>query len=246
MWLGARKSESETLPAPLLMLILCQATPLNSPVPPPPVIKTGGAQLSLWSAASQHSLMVMSPSSAVKEKRKRKKKTVNGFSVPRPSPTPHPIYFWKNAGADWAMISWRELCFPLNITSPRLICISQGGAEGKGSQQSAGENPSVCVLYSPLRWMLIRSSCVRLSRADAPFLEVCSYACLWCALMRKLTFVDWSSQLKLKRASRAPTHSCSQQLLRHPFGTREPFTRVYICSNVFCAGTNLQPPAVSY
>ena len=144
------------------------------------------------------------------------------------------------------MISWRELCFPLNITSPRLICISQGGAEGKGSQQSAGENPSVCVLYSPLRWMLIRSSCVRLSRADAPFLEVCSYACLWCALMRKLTFVDWSSQLKLKRASRAPTHSCSQQLLRHPFGTCEPFTRVYICSNVFCAGTNLQPPAVSY
>lgn len=110
------------------------SSPLNSPVPPPPVIKTGGAQLSLWSAASQHSLMVMSPSSAVKKKKREKKKTVNGFSVPRLSPTPHPIYFWKHAGADWAMISWRELCFPLNITSPRLICISQGERERISAQ----------------------------------------------------------------------------------------------------------------
>ena len=69
---------------------------------------------------------------------------------------------------------------------------------GKGKDLStAQKNPSVCVLYSPLRWMLIRSSCVRLSRADAPLLEVCSYTCLWCALMRKLTFVDWSHSWSL-------------------------------------------------
>lgn len=46
--------ESETLPAPLLILIWCQTQP-SAPTAPCqylfslPVIKTGGAQLSLWS-----------------------------------------------------------------------------------------------------------------------------------------------------------------------------------------------------
>lgn len=109
--------ESETLPALLLMLIQCQAQPWHfNPPPPSPVIKTGGAQLSLWSQAADRPYGNVTLHS---------KKTVNGFSVAWFGPAHHPIYFWKHAGADWAMISLRELCFPLNITSPPYLDLTK-------------------------------------------------------------------------------------------------------------------------
>lgn len=92
----------------------------RSPSPPFTCHEDRWSSAQLAVPASRQGLMVMSPSSP-----KKKKKPVNHFSVLCLSPPPQPIYFWKHAGADWAMISCRELCFPLNIISPRLIYISQ-------------------------------------------------------------------------------------------------------------------------
>lgn len=182
------------------MLIRCQAHPSAPPPPPSPPFachKNRWSSAQLVVPASRQGLMVMSPSSAQK-----KQKIVNSFSVPCLSPTPHPIYFWKHTGADWAMISWKESCFPLNITSPHLICISQG----KVKHLNIEESVCLCSAFS-LRLTLTWRSYVHLKNK-----ETFRFRKVWEMILLPLVHIDekdniwWLvSQLKLKWVSRALT-----------------------------------------
>lgn len=228
MWLGERRGESETLPVP-------DANPVPSTLLSPPVTchKNRWSSAQLVVPGSRQGLMVMSPSS---EKNKNKNQLIafQSFALVQPLN----LSISGSAGADWAMISCRELCFPLNIASPRLICISQGKVK---------ESICLCLVF---RQHPVPEQLCPLKKIKGSVFEVYNKHEIFSVPLVHINekdYICWLvSQLQFKWVSRALIHSCFKQLLTHPFGTHELLLlgreeTVYIHSNniwIFLCSSN--------